>query len=225
MKTRRIVTAASILSTRNLSCSYSSCISSCPSRQISPLRSSSSQRNGGDSFSKAIPGNLVKWASLGSVRNSSFATGFTPLQPKPLDSIMDLEGAKMKSPDELASIWDDHHLGRGDIGLSMKAQLYRLLEQRASECQYFVIPLWRGQDYTTMFVQVQAPHMLFTGLEDYKARGTRSAPYLTTTFYTEFAETKDLVLVRGDVVFTSKLTDEEARRLVETTTSFYLRTV
>ncbi|MBA0720323.1 hypothetical protein Golax_007947 [Gossypium laxum] len=64
--------------------------------------------------------------------------------------------------------------------------------------------------------------MLFTGLEDYKARGTQASPYFTASFYTEFAESKDLVLIRGDIVFTSKLTDEEAKWLLEITQSFYL---
>ncbi|KAH1066118.1 hypothetical protein J1N35_031105 [Gossypium stocksii] len=74
----------------------------------------------------------------------------------------------------------------------MKAKLYRLLEQRGSDCRYFVIPLWRRSGYTTMFAQVQLPYMLFTGLEDYKARGTQASPYFTASFYTEFAESKDL---------------------------------
>lgn len=66
------------------------------------------------------------------------------------------------------------------------------------------------------------PHMIITGLEDYKARGTQASPYLTVTYYTEFAETKDIVLVRGDVVFASKLSDSEAEWLLETAQSFYL---
>nr|XP_027191482.1 uncharacterized protein LOC101500874 [Cicer arietinum] len=66
------------------------------------------------------------------------------------------------------------------------------------------------------------PHMIFTGLEDYKARGTQASPYITVSFYTEFAESKDLVLIRGDVVFTSKLTDSEAKWLLETAQSFHL---
>lgn len=67
--------------------------------------------------------------------------------------------------------------------------------------------------------------MLFTWLEDYKAKGTQASPYLTATFYKEFADTKDLVLIRGDVVFASKLTDEEAKWLLETAQSFYLNDV
>lgn len=66
------------------------------------------------------------------------------------------------------------------------------------------------------------PYMIFTGLEDYKARGTQASPYFTVSYYTEFAETKDLVLIRGDVVFASKLTDAEAKWLLETTQTFYL---
>ncbi|GLT29542.1 hypothetical protein SLA2020_044010 [Shorea laevis] len=171
---------------------------------------------------EAIPGDFLKWGSLGFCRTSSFATGFTPLQLKPLENILDIERGKTKSPEDLVSIWDDYHLGRGHIGLSMKAKLYRLLQQRAADCRYFVIPLWRGSGYTTMFAQVQLPHMLFTGLEDYKARGTQASPYFAATFYTEFAESKDLVLIRGDIVFTSKLSDDEAKWLVETTQSLYL---
>lgn len=107
----------------------------------------------------------------------------------------------------------------------MKAKLYRLLDQRSITCRHFVIPLWRGSGYTSMFIQVQMPHMLFTGLEDYKARGTQASPYFTVTHYTEYADSKDVVLIRGDVVFTSKLSDSEAKWLMETAQSFYLNDV
>ncbi|XP_068653888.1 protein atp11, mitochondrial isoform X2 [Aristolochia californica] len=122
----------------------------------------------------------------------------------------------------VCKISDQYHLGRGHIGASMTGKLHRLLVERSASCRYFVIPLWRGSGYTTMFLQAQIPHMLFTGLEDYKARGTQAAPYFTITYYTEFAESKDLVLIRGDIVFTSKLSDAEAQWLLETAQSFYL---
>ncbi|MBA0788567.1 hypothetical protein Gotri_026747 [Gossypium trilobum] len=74
-------------------------------------------------------------------------------------------------------------------------------------------------------MNMQLPYMLFTGLEDYKARGTQASQYFTASFYKEFAESKDLVLIRGDIVFTSKLTDEKAKWLLEITQSFYLNDV
>ncbi|KAJ6833632.1 uncharacterized protein M6B38_338045 [Iris pallida] len=168
------------------------------------------------------PGHFLRWAAVGSCRGSKFATGFAPLQRKPLDSIIDMDRARNRSAEDLVTVWDDYHLGRGHIGTSMKAKLYHLLELRSLTCRHFVIPLWRGVGYTNMFLQVQMPHMLFTGLEDYKARGTQASPHFTVSHYTEFADTKDLVLVRGDVVFASKLSDPEARWLLETAQSFYL---
>ncbi|URE47103.1 ATP11 protein [Musa troglodytarum] len=197
---------------------------------------------------ESFPGDHLKWMSVGCRRGSKFATGFAPLQPKQLGSIIDLERAKNCSPEELVSVWDDvkfrshtyqsfvrmllslvhqfrYHIGRGHIGTSLKAKLYHLLDQRSITCRHFVIPLWRGSGYTNMFVQVQMPHMLFTGLEDYKARGTQASPYFTVTHYTEYADSKDVVLIRGDVVFASKLSDSEAKWLLETAQSFYLTDV
>ncbi|KAG9135368.1 hypothetical protein Leryth_007131 [Lithospermum erythrorhizon] len=141
---------------------------------------------------REMPFDMVKWRSLGCVRTSKFASGFTPLKLKSLGSIMDVERAKTKSPKELADVWDDFHLGRGHIGTTMS---------------------------------IQMPCILFTGLEDYKARGTQAAPYFTVTHYKEFADSKDLVLIRGDVVFASKLSDSEAKWLLETAQSFYLNDV
>ncbi|KAF6158438.1 hypothetical protein GIB67_022035 [Kingdonia uniflora] len=188
---------------------------------LSPLRPNNHVSNQAIGF-----GFASKWGGLISAhRNLSFATGFTPLQRKPLESIIDVVRVKNRSPEELISAWDDYHLGRGHIGVSMKPKLYHLLEQRATSCRHFVIPLWRGSGFTTMFIQVQMPYILFTGLEDYKARGTQAAPYFTATYYTEFAESKDTVLIRGDIVFTSKLTDSEAQWLLETAQSFYLNDV
>lgn len=182
-------------------------------------------QNHKDPQRESLPGDFLKWGSLGSFRASSFATGFSPLKPKPLDSIIDIERVKDRSPEDIASAWDDYHLGRGHIGASMKANLYHLLEYRTADCRYFVIPLWRGSGYTTMFAQVQMPHMIFTGLEDYKARGTQATPYFTVTYYNEFAQSKDMVLIRGDVVLPSKLSDSEAKWLLETTQTFYLNDV
>ncbi|XP_076957060.1 uncharacterized protein LOC143632412 [Bidens hawaiensis] len=184
------------------------------------LLASSVQR--GSTIGHRVSGDFLKSVPHGSHTFSNFASGFSPLKHKPLESLIDIERAKHQTPEDLAKIWEDFHIGRGHIGASMKTKLYHLLEHRAADCRYFMIPVWKGSGYTTMFVQVQMPHILFTGLEDYKARGTQAAPYFTVSHYKEFTETKDLVLIRGDIVFASKLTDSEAKWLLETAQSFYL---
>jgi len=54
-----------------------------------------------------IPCDFQKWGSIGFCRTSKFASGFNPLQPKPLDTIVDVHRLKDRYPEDIASIWDD----------------------------------------------------------------------------------------------------------------------
>ncbi|RLM80340.1 hypothetical protein C2845_PM12G13150 [Panicum miliaceum] len=162
---------------------------------------------------------------------SQFASGFTPLKPKPkpLESIIDVERAKGLSPEHLVAAWDDaarlpqSHLSSVSVGLLGLLDAWTSISfgKRSYRCIY------ENKAVPSLGTKVihMIPYMIFTGLEDYKARGTQASPYYTVTHYTEFAETKDTVLIRGDVVFTSKLTDSEAKTLLETAHSFYLNDV
>eukprot|EP00270_Netrium_digitus_P011846 TRINITY_DN3787_c1_g1_i1.p2 TRINITY_DN3787_c1_g1~~TRINITY_DN3787_c1_g1_i1.p2 ORF type:complete len:112 (+),score=23.29 TRINITY_DN3787_c1_g1_i1:365-700(+) len=78
-----------------------------------------------------------------------------------------------------------------------------------------VLSLW-------YFKAVQMPYILFTGLEDFKVRGANAAPYFTVAHYTDLQQSKGLVLIRGDVVLTSRTTDDEARNLLKNAHEFYL---
>lgn len=62
--------------------------------------------------------------------------------------------------------------------------------------------------------------MPFTGLEDYKARGTQATPYFALSYYTELVETEGMLLIRGEIL--CNLSYSEAKRLLETAQSFYL---
>lgn len=57
-----------------------------------------------------VPFDYIRKGSIGSVRNSQFASGFTPLQLKPLGSIIDIERVKDRAPEEIVSAWDDVRL-------------------------------------------------------------------------------------------------------------------
>lgn len=153
---------------------------------------------------------------------SRHLTGFSALAPRSLDSILKLDTVTHASPEEVASLWNGYHSGRSLISAVIKKELFNTLQHRAKTCPLFVVPLRQGNGYTTFFLQAQMPHLLFTGLEDYKVRGTNASPYLTVAHYTELADSKGLVLVRGDVVFPSKLSDVEAKQLMEVSHSFFL---
>ncbi|KAL6877584.1 hypothetical protein ACP4OV_012799 [Aristida adscensionis] len=170
----------------------------------------------------AAAADLARWSPRRGY--SRFASGFAPLEPKPLSSILDVERAKGLSPEHLVAAWDDVSFGTRSYRCINESKALSSLGTKISDvpalCYSFVEGKWIYH-----YVYARMPYMIFTGLEDYKARGTQASPYYTVTHYTEFAETKDTVLIRGDVVFTSKLTDSEAKCLLETAHSFYLNDV
>lgn len=153
---------------------------------------------------------------------SKFASGYTALAPKKLEQIMKIESVIFSPPEEITQIWNDYHIGRGHISAVMGSELYKIFEQRANECPIFVLPLRKGNGFISVVVQAQMPYLLFTALEDYRVRGSEAAPYFTVTHFTELVPTKSLVLVRGDIVFTRKLSDDEADTLLKTAHSFYI---
>lgn len=65
------------------------------------------QQNDHNLHQQSCTGDFLKWGSLGFFRRSSFATGFAPLKPKPLGSIIDVERVKDRSAEDIASAWDD----------------------------------------------------------------------------------------------------------------------
>ncbi|KAL8192039.1 hypothetical protein R6Q57_028160 [Mikania cordata] len=69
------------------------------------LFSSSVQR--APSIESCISGDFFKPVSHGSHMFSSFASGFSPLKHKPLESLTDTERAKHQTPEDLAAIWVD----------------------------------------------------------------------------------------------------------------------
>ncbi|KAH7438330.1 hypothetical protein KP509_04G010300 [Ceratopteris richardii] len=156
-------------------------------------------------------------------QNARHMSGFSALAPRNLDSILKLDTVRHASPEQVASLWDKYHSGRGLVGTIISKGQFDTIQYRAKSCPFFVLPLQQLDGYTSFFLQAQVPHFLFTGLEDYKIRGTNASPYMTVAHYTELSESKGLVLVRGDIVFPGKLTDTQARRLIELSHSFFLQ--
>eukprot|EP00249_Psilotum_nudum_P012439 c23786_g1_i1 orf=87-809(+) len=162
-----------------------------------------------------------KWTQL-SARGSTFCKGYFSLAPKSLDSILPVDRVSNATPEELTNMWNELHIGRGHVSAVLGREHFGILQHRANACPMFVIPLQREKGYVSFFLQVQMPHMLLTGLEDYKIQGIKASPYFTATHYSEFTESKGLTLVHGDIILPSKLSDMEAEQLLEIAHSFYL---
>ena len=81
---------------------------------------------------------------------------------------------------------------------------------------FLVQPVFRDDGYMMMLVsQFQAPssHFLLTYLEDFRRDPNAATPLLHVSVYTDYAVTKHISLVRGQVVDTS-LESKEAHYVV-----------
>lgn len=63
----------------------------------------------------------------------------------------------------------------------------------------FIFPVRKGPNEFFMLVaQFQGRHCIFTYLEDFKRNPHGCEPYMAVTFFDDFLDRKQLVLVRGD---------------------------
>lgn len=88
---------------------------------------------------------------------------------------------------------------------------------------FFIQPIFRGDDGFFMMVsQFQEPsHFLMAYLEDYKMDPSAAQPLLTFSVFEDYSESKDLTLVRCDIL-NKGLHDSEGRKIVENTLDSYL---
>lgn len=73
----------------------------------------------------------------------------------------------------------------------------------------------------TLVLNWQGPVALLTSLDEYRRLGAGAPPHMTVTCYPELAESKGLVLVRGDVISGHVVSAPEARTLLQLARAFY----
>jgi ATP synthase mitochondrial F1 complex assembly factor 1 len=106
-------------------------------------------------------------------------------------------------------------------GSSHHSATLRTLSLRLSSSHSSLFLLHVSQGFFMLLSQFQDPnHFLLAYLEDYKMDPTSATPLLTFAVFTDFAETKDLSLVRADVLNAS-ITDDEAYKVVSSVLSNY----
>lgn len=144
--------------------------------------------------------------------------------PQSLDEIMKLDQLRDRTPEEVEDIWMQFHLddSKGRAGAVLPGPLYNMFQTRATASPNFVLPLGKGPGKSlSILLQCQLPHVLFTGLEDFKQMGASAPPVMTVTHYPELLASHNLVLARADAVSPHVVSVPEARTLVALTHAFY----
>ncbi|KAL7526362.1 hypothetical protein ACHAWF_001741 [Thalassiosira exigua] len=66
---------------------------------------------------------------------------------------------------------------------------------------FFIHPVFREEGHFMVISQFQAPsHFLLAFLEDYRMDPSRAQPLLTVSVFDDLADTKDITLVRCDII-------------------------
>ncbi|KAI9772324.1 MAG: hypothetical protein M1840_001073 [Geoglossum simile] len=153
---------------------------------------------------------------------------------KPLSSILNLPKISALPPETISELWRLHHATipntlSASIPLTTFATITTLAQQHPS----FILPLPRPSPDSPAsppleihflqwnFPTLQHPTLLLTSLADYKLHGEYATPHTTLTHYLDLASSKDLVLLRGDVMPDRGVSVEDARWLVMCLQKFY----
>lgn len=132
-----------------------------------------------------------------------------------------------KTAEEIEQIWLQFHeegtaQGAGRVADTLGADEYRQLSARARSSPMFVLPLSKpGGGFLTLLLNWQGRVALLTSLDEYRRFGAGAPPHLSVTFYDELADSKGIVLARGDVVNDRVVSVAEARTLLQLARAFY----
>jgi len=148
---------------------------------------------------------------------------------KPLSTFMNMDKTLQESPENIGKLWTGYHISRNKLSAVIPATTYLHMVETSRKFPQFVVPLPRAMKndrdedelgYEMQFLQwtqLPAPKcnspnapsptaVMFTPLAEYQLRQEYAQPSLVLTHYTEFIESKGIVLMRGDI------TDTEANK-------------
>ncbi|KAJ2661500.1 hypothetical protein IWW48_002367 [Coemansia sp. RSA 1200] len=132
-------------------------------------------------------------------RSSNASASNLPPDVKSLDQIMRLDKLGDKTSEEISKIWTAFHTTTDCISAAIPACTYRDLLAVARKNPLFIIPLPRDQGIEFFFLQFDYHRVHFTPLIEYKTNTVNARPLLTLTHYTDLADSKGLVLMRGEL--------------------------
>lgn len=149
-------------------------------------------------------------------------TTFSFAGPRKLDDVIKTSLLENKTGSELADIWCSYHETKDHvIGIVMKGADGKNVLRRASQCPFFVQPVFRDDGFFMMVSQFQAPgHFLMAYLEDYKMDPSSATPLLTFSVFDDYSESKDVTLVRCDIL-NKNLDEEESLKVVQSVLENY----
>ncbi|KAI9483881.1 MAG: ATP11 protein-domain-containing protein [Benjaminiella poitrasii] len=116
-----------------------------------------------------------------------------------LDKIVKLDLLKKEDSESIAKIWVEYHKNKDGIVAVIPVSTYSRMHKVSQKYPLFILPMPRDTGLEFFYVQFQSHQCYITSLLEYKTKGEKARPFLSITHYPELAETKDIVLMRGEI--------------------------
>ncbi|XP_048507077.1 ATP synthase mitochondrial F1 complex assembly factor 1 isoform X1 [Athalia rosae] len=137
-----------------------------------------------------------------------------------LSDVMKVELIENKTRDEIINIWHEYHRQKDCISGAMTATQFDKLFKLAKEYPTFLLPLPRSQGYEFIMSQFHGTKIHMTPLLWYQVHKENAPECLSMTHYIELAQSKDLVLMRGEFD-TKSINAQEAQCLANELQLYY----
>ena len=180
-----------------------------------------------------------------SVQSTASSAKSTPKRPAVADAISKSKTAskiaslgsyvdvnKLKahhSPKDLELIWRARHAQAANTICSLvQANLFDRMWQFARTHPTFILPLPRAlqEGYDVHFLQWSSPapfttNVILTSLIEFKLHGEYARPHTTISYFSDLAQDKDVVFVRGEIDADRNINADDARFLFVQLQRFY----
>ncbi|CAL7938226.1 unnamed protein product [Xylocopa violacea] len=103
-----------------------------------------------------------------------------------------------KTKDEIINIWIDYHKDKDFICGILTVEQFDKMFERAKCYSTFILPLPRKQGYEFILSQFYGLEIHMTPLSWYHAHKENAPECLTMIYYTEFKDSKGIILMRGE---------------------------
>eukprot|EP00040_Diaphanoeca_grandis_P027759 m.158839 g.158839 ORF g.158839 m.158839 type:complete len:317 (-) comp31110_c0_seq3:156-1106(-) len=139
-----------------------------------------------------------------------------------LDKIVRLDLMEKLDVDAITVVWKAYHDEKESICAVVPVDNYTILRKRALSNPNFIFPLPREQGFEFFYGQWRGHQFAFTSMLEYKTHEDNARPFLLLNHYVELAETKDVVLMSGEL--DENMSPFDAQLLANQIQLFYLGT-
>ncbi|KAI7881347.1 ATP11-domain-containing protein [Lichtheimia hyalospora FSU 10163] len=126
-----------------------------------------------------------------------------------LDKVVKLELLEKEDAETVTKIWTEYHADKDCITAVIPQETYDIIQKRSQQYPLFVVPMPRESGVEFFFMQFNFTQVYFTSLLEYKAKGAEARPFLTITHYPELADSKGIVLMKGEISDNPRMIDTQ----------------